>query len=238
MMHVHWLKYHDDATGTVWSIQWDKDRHKTLLWCISPEGEGEKVELEEEYIQCLDIFFKSYDIEFWQEEAPKDRDTKGTEFDPAEEMDSEAGVTDSAYLYCSISFYDGTRTYSRTFEEAEEGGEGEGLFKECEQFLQCLYQEAPKPLVLTYPSFDGGGPSYTMTIHQPGIFTWFCRKVYHSPDHDQVCGAGFDYVYKLYPVRCGTASAVIRGASPICPEEKVSLKVCVDENLTLTCETE
>ncbi len=104
------------------------------------------------------------------------------------------------------------------------------------RYFEAVFNGGIKPAVLMLDSFDGGGPEYTFKTEVKGVFTWYCSRRYSKPDHEELCGAGYEIIYELYPLRKGSATAKITSVSPICPEENFRLYVDVDENLKIKYE--
>lgn len=108
------------------------------------------------------------------------------------------------------------------------------IFDDIKKYLEMCFCNAVNPVELRFHSFDGGGPEYAFKTEVKGIFTWYCERVYYKPEHEQLCGAGFDVIYYLYPLRVGEASAVITAHSPICEEPPQRIFVKTDEKLNIT----
>lgn len=115
--------------------------------------------------------------------------------------------------------------------------ENEKAFADIERFMTAC-DNGLKPTVQRYHSFSGGGPEYSMKLHERGIFTYFCNKEYNQPGGEFLCGGGFDYIYRLYPLRQGKAAATITASSPICPQPPIKMTVEVNDKLEMTISQE
>lgn len=107
------------------------------------------------------------------------------------------------------------------------------MFSDLKRFLDKVYDGSIKPLELRFESFDGGGPTFEMQTEDIGIYTWFKKRVYLDPNHEQQCGSGFDEVFTIFPLRPGKTSSTITGTSFITPPEIYHLECEVDEKLEI-----
>lgn len=112
------------------------------------------------------------------------------------------------------------------------GGNDE-IIEDIERYFNACLNETAKPVVLSFHSFDGGGPEYSFKNEVKGIFTWYCERKYLKADHEELCGAGYNIYYTLYPLRKGKASALITASSPICFEPAKRLFAEVDDELRI-----
>ena len=88
--------------------------------------------------------------------------------------------------------------------------------------------------VLSYQSFDGGGPEYSVEIEDPSIIS--CeRKIYYAkPDHEQMTGAGYTVTFTFTGLRPGRTTLTVSGRSPIVPEEDEIYDVSVSRALDVS----
>ncbi len=107
------------------------------------------------------------------------------------------------------------------------------LLADIRRYFNACINETAECKVLYFHSFDGGGPEYSFETEVKGIFTWYCERRYAKAGHEQLCGAGYDVIYSLYPLRKGKATAKITSFSPICPAENLRLFVETDEELRI-----
>ena len=83
--------------------------------------------------------------------------------------------------------------------------------------------------VLSFESFDGGGPEFHVIIDDENIVT--CRQNirYNSPDHDVMTGAGKNVVIVFTGVNAGETKVLIEERSPIADNLDRRYKVVVDD---------
>ena len=91
-----------------------------------------------------------------------------------------------------------------------------------------------KELVLSFDSFDGGGPEYTVTIEDETVATYKKAKVYRDENHDEMNGAAFDIKVTVTALVPGETLMTVVGSSPITGEEIYYYKIQVDANLAIT----
>lgn len=97
--------------------------------------------------------------------------------------------------------------------------------------------EAPKEkTTLSYHSFDGGGPEYSVSIGDTSILSCQTEKQYAKADHGELDGAGFDLVFTFNGLKEGktdvTVTCTMRGTE----EDKFVYDATVDRNLKVTLE--
>ena len=112
------------------------------------------------------------------------------------------------------------------------------VVQQLSEYFNAYFEGTANPFTLRFHSFDGGGPKYSVEMEKTGIFTWYGQRRYNNPDHDKMCGSAFDVIFDFYPLRKGTATALIRGDSPICPEPVRRLYVEVGDGLSMTYKIE
>ncbi|MEE3422042.1 MAG: hypothetical protein VZR11_04980 [Succinimonas sp.] len=74
-------------------------------------------------------------------------------------------------------------------------------------------QEGPKPLELSFHSFDGGGPSYHAEFASDIAVITTDRR-YKKKDHEKLRGAGYDKVFIIAGKKPGSAFLRIREEMP------------------------
>lgn len=116
---------------------------------------------------------------------------------------------------------------------AEDDFEDKNVFTDIKRYLEAWFNETADFICLSYHSFDGGGPEYTFETEIKGVFTWYCERIYAKENREEICGAGYDVVYTLYPLRKGKSSAKVSGSSPIAPVGTETINIEVDENLSI-----
>ncbi len=78
--------------------------------------------------------------------------------------------------------------------------------------------ETPKDnqkVKLSFDSFDGGGPSYSVTVQDESIVKYEKWVEYADPDHDQMEGSAFDVYIEFTSVAPGTTRVIIEEYFPI-----------------------
>ena len=89
-------------------------------------------------------------------------------------------------------------------------------------------------VVLSFDSFDGGGPEYTVTIEDETVATYKKAKVYRDENHDEMNGAAFDIKVTVTALAPGETLMTVVGSSPITGEEVYYYKIRVEEDLSIT----
>ncbi len=89
---------------------------------------------------------------------------------------------------------------------------------------------------LTFDSFDGGGPVYSVKIEDPSIVTSDKTKQYDKPYHDAVDGAAYRVTFTFFALKPGKTTVTISSRSPICEAEDREYTVFVDSELTVRLE--
>ena len=90
------------------------------------------------------------------------------------------------------------------------------------------------PAVLSFDSFDGGGPEYEAEISDPTIVSFTQRKSYSSPDHEEMDGAGCSVVFTFTGLKPGETQVQITSWSPIVDGKVMIYALTVDEHLNVT----
>ncbi|GEM_PF-1192568 len=97
---------------------------------------------------------------------------------------------------------------------------------------------AADPATLIFHSFDGGGPSFTMEIEDASVLSYRGDKVYNSPKHDQMTGAGFKVIFTLIGLKPGDTAFTVTAESPITGIETYRYFAHIDADLNVTVEPE
>jgi len=92
--------------------------------------------------------------------------------------------------------------------------------------------------VLTFHSFDGGGPEYEATVADPAIVACTETIRYNKSNHEQLTGAGYDVFFTLTGKSPGTTTVTVTGDSPIADIEPETYTVTVNEALQIRIEQE
>ena len=86
---------------------------------------------------------------------------------------------------------------------------------------------------LSFHSFDGGGPQYSAEIEDPNIVSYSSERVYANKNHEKMCGSGYSVIFTFTGLKPGTTTMIIKGSSPIVPEEEYTYEIIVDEDLRI-----
>ena len=111
-----------------------------------------------------------------------------------------------------------------------------------------VYSEKPEPMTtagpeedtwqksvsMTFESFDGGGPEYSITIEDPEMVSYELFKEYDNPDHEMMDGAGYDITYVFTGKKPGTTTMTISVTSPVGENYDDVYTVTVDEELNIS----
>lgn len=88
--------------------------------------------------------------------------------------------------------------------------------------------------VLTFHSFDGGGPEFTVDIEDPSVASYQSVRRYNKPDHDMLTGAGYDVFLIFKGLKAGSTRMTVSSFSPIAGSEEYSYIITVNEKLMIT----
>lgn len=92
-----------------------------------------------------------------------------------------------------------------------------------------------KPTTLSFHSFDGGGPEYTIDVDSD-IVSCQSTKEYADANHEELDGAGFVVIFTFTGIRTGETSMTVKERSPVSGNLNHVYNVKVDQNLNLTIE--
>ena len=180
------------------------------IFTIDIDGNVSTKELPVEYINNLDIFFRIYDTDKW-ESIPYRKST---------DIEKTISIRTNDKEYNLSSLQDINK-------------EEKSIFNDLKRYIESYYKESFKPIVLSFHSFDGGGPIYNLKMIKSDIFTWYSKRKYYNANHENLCGAGYDVIYTFFPLRKGKGSAKVTGDSPICKVAKSKITIDIDENLNM-----
>lgn len=82
---------------------------------------------------------------------------------------------------------------------------------------------------VSYESFDGGGPEFSVRIDDPEITSCESRRNYWKDDHDQMTGAGYEVILTFTALKAGETTATISARSPVADNFDAVYAVQVDE---------
>ena len=87
---------------------------------------------------------------------------------------------------------------------------------------------------LSFDSFDGGGPSYDVEIEDESIAAYSQTHYYFNPDHDSMCGSGYEVNISFTGLKPGKTKAIIRCRSSIADNFDAIYDITVDVGLAVT----
>lgn len=94
--------------------------------------------------------------------------------------------------------------------------------------------KAKKEALLSFDSFDGGGPSYSVSIGDSSVATYNITRHYRNPNHENMCGSGYDVIIAFSGIEPGKTEVKIECRSPIADNYDAVYELEVDENLSVT----
>lgn len=88
---------------------------------------------------------------------------------------------------------------------------------------------------VSYESFDGGGPEFSVRIDDPEIASCESARHYFKDEHDQMTGAGYQVTFTFTARKAGETTATISARSPIADNFDAVYAIRVDGvgNITL-----
>ena len=93
-----------------------------------------------------------------------------------------------------------------------------------------------KTASLSFDSFDGGGPTYSVSIEDPSIASVSEGGAYDDPDHEEIDGAGYSVTFVFTGLKPGETYANVSARSPIADNFDRRYAVIVAEDLSVTLE--
>ncbi len=89
---------------------------------------------------------------------------------------------------------------------------------------------------LSFESFDGGGPDFNVLIADEWIVSYETEVKYHSSDHGEMDGSGFDKIITFTGIKPGETTVVVEERSPIADNLDHKYRVTVDDELNVQIE--
>ena len=93
-----------------------------------------------------------------------------------------------------------------------------------------------KQAVLSYDSFDGGGPEFTVLVDDPSVASYTGARVYKKADHAQLDGAGYTEVFTFTGLAAGQTTVTVQARSPIGDNYDAVYALTVDDTLRVSIE--
>ena len=94
--------------------------------------------------------------------------------------------------------------------------------------------ESKKEAVLSFDSFDGGGPSYDVKAEDESVVECHQAHYYFNPDHGNMCGSGYEVRISFTGLKPGKTKAVIECRSSIGDNYDAIYDITVDGDLAVT----
>lgn len=90
--------------------------------------------------------------------------------------------------------------------------------------------------MLSFESFDGGGPEFEIIIDREDIVSYKRATRYYNSDHENMTGSGYEVVFSFTGLNPGETEMTIEERSPIADNLDRKYKVTVDDDLNVTIE--
>ena len=103
---------------------------------------------------------------------------------------------------------------------------------------EAVTEKTGETAVLTFSSFNGGGPEYNIEIEDPEIVKCTWSKEYDVSDYEMVPGAGYDVICTFTGLKSGSTKMTVRVSSPLMENSDDFYTVTVDEDLNVTLNQE
>lgn len=91
-----------------------------------------------------------------------------------------------------------------------------------------------KEVTLSYDSFDGGGPEFSVTVDDPQIVACSSARKYHKANHEELTGAGYTELLTFKGLRPGTTTVTVSARSPIADNFDETYRAVVDSALKIS----
>ena len=95
-------------------------------------------------------------------------------------------------------------------------------------------KEMKKEAVLSFDSFDGGGPSYNVKMEDESIASYSQEHCYFNPHHDMMCGSGYEVKISFTGLKPGKTTAIIECRSSIADNYDAIYDITVNDYLDIT----
>ncbi len=91
-----------------------------------------------------------------------------------------------------------------------------------------------KGATLSFSSFDGGGPLFSIEIDYPDVLAATQTRVYGNPRHAEMDGSPFDVVFRFTGLKPGETTLTISARSPIADNFDALYTAKVDASLSVS----
>ena len=93
-----------------------------------------------------------------------------------------------------------------------------------------------KGATLSFSSFDGGGPEFSIAIDDPDVLAAEQTRKYGNPRHAEMDGSPFDVVFRFTGLKPGETTLTISARSPIADNFDALYTAKVDASLSVSLE--
>ena len=93
-----------------------------------------------------------------------------------------------------------------------------------------------KGATLSFSSFDGGGPEFSIAIDNPDVLAAEQTRKYGNPRHAEMDGSPFDVVFRFTGLKPGETTLTISARSPIADNFDARYNAKVDASLSVSLE--
>lgn len=93
-----------------------------------------------------------------------------------------------------------------------------------------------KTASLSFESFDGGGPEFSVVIADESIASYGIESKYRDPDHEKMHGAGYDEIITFTGLKPGETTVIVEERSPIADNLDHKYSIAVDDELNVQIE--
>ena len=87
--------------------------------------------------------------------------------------------------------------------------------------------------IISFESFDGGGPNFNIAAEDAGIVSWESVRNYPKADHDNLTGAGYTVSFTFTGLKPGSTRLTVQERSPIADNLDHIYDVAVDSDLNV-----
>lgn len=93
---------------------------------------------------------------------------------------------------------------------------------------QPEFEENP---TLTFHSFDGGGPEYSLIIDDPSLVEVTSEQDYGNENHEEIDGAAYNVIFTFTGVKAGMTAMRVEARSPIGDNYDSFYEITVNDEL-------
>ena len=89
---------------------------------------------------------------------------------------------------------------------------------------------------MSFSSFDGGGPEYSISIEDEAVLEYDMQREYNDPEHEQKDGSSYDVIFTFRGLKPGKTMMTISARSPIADNFDDVYSVTVSDSLEISIE--